>query len=251
MLGASDEGYKIGYEKGLEDATNKGNVVKISVLNHGSIGLVNWMGKDIDIERAARVSYGGHEAERTPDERRKLINYLMKNDHTSPFEACVLTFHIKAPIFVFRQWHRHRTWSYNEISARYKELPEEFYIPRIQDITTQSNDNKQMRTEEQNEAANRIQYIIMQRCKYSFEAYHEMLDLGCPRELARGVLPVNTYSEMYATVDLHNLFHFLKLRCHEHAQYEIRVYAEAILTILTEHLPMATEAFMRKLGRIT
>lgn len=224
--------------------------MKMNCLNYGSIELVNWMGKDIDIERSARVSYGGHAEIRTIDQTEKLINYLMKNGHTSPFESVVLTFHIKAPIFVFRQWHRHRTWSYNEISARYKELSDEYYVPEVEKITTQSTDNKQMRSEKQNQDALLIQHLIKAQCAGSFKLYKELLARECPRELARGILPVNTYSEMYATVDLHNLFHFLKLRLHEHAQYEIRVYAEAILTLITPQFPISTKAFLKTIGRL-
>jgi thymidylate synthase (FAD) len=163
--------------------------------------------------------------------------------NTSPFESVCFTFEVKAPIFVFRQWHRHRTWSYNEMSARYTELPDEFYVPEPCQITTQSKSNKQSRTDEQHPHALRIAGDIAVTCEAAFAVYKKMMDQGCPRELARGVLPLNTYSRMFATVNLHNLFHFLKLRLHEHAQYEIRVYAEAMLQLIEEYVPVSVSAF--------
>jgi len=207
----------------------------IEVLNHGSVRLVEHMGSDLSVTRSARVSYnadwrGGDDA--------KLIDYLIKNRHTSPFESVVFTFEVKAPIFVFRQWHRHRTWSFNEVSARYSELPEEYYIPEVSQITTQSASNKQMRTDEIHPEAEHIQDDISGMCRHAFNMYHKLLQSGCPRELARGVLPMNTFSRMFATVDLHNLLHFLKLRLHEHAQYEIRVYAQAMLELIEPIVPV-------------
>jgi thymidylate synthase (FAD) len=157
----------------------------------------------------------------------------------------VFTFEVKAPIFVLRQWHRHRTWSFNEISARYAELTEEFYVPELEQITTQSVDNKQMRTDEQNTGAAHIADEIELSNAAAFDSYRRMLDAGCPRELARTVLPVGTYSHMFATVDLHNLMHFLKLRLHEHSQYEIRVYAEAMLKLIEPIVPYSVAAFKK------
>ncbi len=223
----------------------------IKVLNHGMIRLIDHMGSDLSIVRNARVSY---DAEwRSGEDKgsdKKLIKYLYKNGHNTPFEAATITFEIKAPIFVFRQWHRHRTQSYNELSARYKELPEEFYIPELNQITTQSSDNKQMRTTKQNEYAEEIQRIITLQNEKSFSKYRHLLKLGCPRELARSVLPVGTYSHMFATMNLNNLFKFLSERLHEHAQYEIRVYAMAILDIVKVLYPIATEAFVDSLEAI-
>lgn len=217
---------------------------KLDVLDYGFVRLVDHMGSDLSIVRAARVSYDA--AWRAGDDEandRKLINYLYKNKHTSPFEAVTFTFEVKAPIFVFRQWHRHRTWSFNEVSARYTELPSEFYLPQLEQITTQHSSNKQMRTEEQNTHALEAQQIINNSCTKSFLDYKVLLALGVPRELARGVLSVNTYSHMFATVDLHNLLHFLCLRLHSHAQYEIRVYAEALLNLIQPLVPCAVAAF--------
>lgn len=221
---------------------------KIDVLDHGFVRLVDHMGDDLSVVRSARVSY---DAEwRTGEDAgkdEKLIRYLMRNKHTSPFEAVTFTFEVKAPIFVFRQWHRHRTWSFNEVSARYSELPGEFYIPELDQITTQSKDNKQMRTKERNTQDRYIQVNMLGCNRNAFATYKEMLKSGCPRELARSVLPVATYSHMFATVDLHNLFHFLRLRLHEHAQYEIRVYAEAILDLIKPIVPVSLSAFKETL----
>lgn len=234
---------------------------KVDVLNGGFVRLVsymqpaagndsqceNWDG-DLEVVRNARVSYNtdwrsGEDAGK--DE--KLIGYLYKNKHTSPFEAMVFTFEVKAPIFVFRQWHRHRTWSYNEISARYVQLDEGFYVPESKQITTQSATNKQMRTDDQHPEALFIQRMINDVAESSFKQYRELVRIGCPRELARSVLPVAAYSRMFATVDLHNLFHFLKLRLHSHAQYEIRVYAEAILQLIERIVPRSVAAFKETL----
>lgn len=201
-----------------------------------------WTG-DLEVVRNARVSYDADWRTGDDEKDAKLVNYLTKNRHTSPFEAMVFTFEIKAPIFVIRQWHRHRTWSYNEVSARYAELPEEFYVPAVEQITTQSASNKQMRTTEQHALADHYSFAMRQHCREAFEIYKAMLDDGVPRELARGVLPLNTYTRMFATVDLHNLFHFLSLRLHEHAQYEIRVYAEALLQLIEPICPVAVAAF--------
>lgn len=217
---------------------------EIKVLDHGLVRLVDHMGNDLSIVRAARVSYDADW--RTGEDEgkdEKLIAYLMKNHHTSPFEAVTFTFEVKAPLFVFRQWHRHRTWSYNEVSARYSELPEEFYVPELSDITHQSESNKQMRTSEQHDNALLMQSYMRKSMMDAFALYKELLAQGCPRELARGVLPTSTYSRMFATVDLHNLFHFLRLRLHEHAQKEIRVYAEAMLELVEPIVPYAVAAF--------
>jgi thymidylate synthase (FAD) len=218
--------------------------IAYNVLDHGLVRLVDSMGSDLSVVRSARVSYDAEwRAGEDAGKDAKLINYLLKNGHTSPFECVSFTFEVKAPIFVFRQWHRHRTWSFNEISARYAELPAEFYVPDLNQITSQSSSNKQMRTDEQHSDASIYQKLIEDTCAYAFVAYGCMIQNGVPRELARGVLPVNTYSHMFATVDLHNLFHFLKLRLHSHAQYEIRVYADAILKLIEPIVPEAVKAF--------
>lgn len=222
----------------------------INVLDHGHVRLVDHMGSDLSISRSARVS---HDAEGRPDDA-KLIRYLYKNRHNTPFESVTFTFDVKAPIFVFRQWHRHRTQSYNELSARYRELPEEFYVPKPHLLGVQNADNKQMRdvvsADEFLELPEIHQTVARSTCVHmrkaneaSFRAYQSMLIDGVPRELARSVLPVATYSHMFTTMNLHNLFHFLGLRLHEHAQYEIRVYAEAMLGLIEPIVPVAVGAF--------
>ena len=233
---------------------------KIKLLDHGFIRLIDSMGDDLSIVRNARVSY---DAEwRTGEDEgsdKRLINYLYNNGHNTPFESVTLTFEIKAPIFVLRQWHRHRTQSYNELSARYKELPEEFYIPEPHLVGKQNKDNKQMRdpmTEEDflklsivDQDKIGIMLMSMERQnEMSFEMYKALIADGMPRELARSVLPVGTYSHMFATMNLHNLFNFLRERLHIHAQYEIRVYAEAILELIKPIVPVAVEAFEKKLN---
>lgn len=216
----------------------------IKVLDHGLVRLIEHMGSDLSIVRNARVSYNA-EIRTGEDEGKdvKLLNYLVKNNHTSPFESCLFTFEVKAPIFVLRQWHRHRTWSFNEISARYAELPEEFYVPEMAQITGQSTSNKQMRTDEIHPLAEHMRQAIYSAGGGAFATYKELIAAGCPRELARSVLPVGTYSHMFATVDLHNLMHFLKLRLHSHSQYEIRVYAEAMLQLIEPLVPHTVAAF--------
>lgn len=224
----------------------------IKVLDHGLVRLVEYMGSDLSIVRNARVSYDADwRAGKDEGSDYRLINYLWRNEHTSPFEAVGFTFEVKAPIFVFRQWHRHRIgWSYNELSARYRELPEEFYVPKAEVVGVQSANNKQARDlmatdlEELNHAQVSADMIWMAATQ-SFKTYRELLKRGVPRELARSVLPVATYSHMFATCNLHSLFKFCKLRIHAHAQYEIRVYAEAMLKLAAAVCPVAVEAFKK------
>ena len=216
----------------------------MKVLDHGFVRLVDSMGDDTSIVRSARVSY---DAEwRAGDDKgsdRRLLRYLWNNGHTSPFEAVTATFEVKAPIFVARQWMRHRTQSYNEVSARYTELPEEIYVPALDQITTQSTDNKQMRTDQVHTEAQKIQNCIRETDQSQFDAYKVLLEMGCPRELARGVLPVNTYTHFFATANLNNWLKFLNERQHEHAQYEIRVYADAINELLKNIVPETMEIY--------
>lgn len=217
---------------------------KLQVLDHGYVGLVDHMGSDLSIVRNARVSYDAEwRAGKDKGSDERLINYLYKHGHNTPFESVTFTFDVKAPIFVIRQWHRHRTQSYNEISARYKELTGEFYVPDVEQITTQSEDNKQMRTDTQHKGAKNLQYIIAQNNKTQVSVYKDLIEMGCPREIARTVLPLGTYSHMFATMNLHNLFAFLRERLHPHAQYEIRVYAEAMLELIRPVVPVAVHAF--------
>lgn len=204
-----------------------------------------WTG-DLEVVRNARVSYNAEW--RTGEDKgkdAKLLDYLVRNHHTSPLEAMVFTFEVKAPIFVVRQWHRHRTWSYSEVSARYAELPEDYYVPDLEQITTQSEDNKQMRTGQEHADSMLLQARIDLSCKTSFGVYKDLLLSGTPRELARGVLPMNTYTHMFATVDLHNLMHFMTLRLHSHAQYEIQVYAQALMELVEPIAPECIKAFIQ------
>ncbi len=222
------------------------------VLDHGECRLVDHMGNDLSVVRSARVSYDAEwRAGIEGLKDNKLIHYLMKNRHTSPFEAVTFTFQVKAPIFVFRQWHRHRTWSYNEVSARYAELPEEYYIPAIHKVGTQSKSNKQMRVLVEAAGVTAADaafiYELQKHSEVGFAHYRKHIEAGVPRELARLFLGLNTYSKMFATVNLHNLFHFLRLRLHEHAQYEIRVYAEAMLSLIKPIVPVSAAAFWESL----
>lgn len=222
---------------------------RIDVLDHGFVRLIDSMGSDISVSRAARVSYdAAWRAGEDQGSDARLIRYLWKNHHTTPFEAVTFTFEVKAPIFVFRQWHRHRTWSFNELSARYRELPEEFYLPDPAMIGVQSASSKQARdvtgvSEEQR--LDRLVQIGLARnaMSESFKAYNALLAAGWPRELARSVLPVATYSHMFASVNLLNLLKFLTLRCDSHAQYEIRVYAEAMRELIRPIVPVCVSAW--------
>jgi thymidylate synthase (FAD) len=219
----------------------------ITCLDHGFVRLVDSMGGDLSIARAARVSYdAAWRAGEDHGSDARLIKYLWRNHHTSPFEAVTFTFEVKAPIFVFRQWHRHRTWSFNEVSARYTELPEEFYVPDPALIGVQSASNKQARDLNANYAPNvkrESANYIRESCEDAFRAYRNLIARGVPRELARSVLPVATYSHMFATVNLLNLFKFCTLRSHEHSQYEIRVYSDAMLELIRPIVPVAVDAY--------
>ncbi|MFA5468577.1 MAG: FAD-dependent thymidylate synthase [Sphaerochaetaceae bacterium] len=216
---------------------------EFKVLDKGFVRLVDYLGSDSRIVQAARVSYG--EGTKTYRQDKGLINYLMRNEHTSPFEQVNFTFHIKMPIFVARQWIRHRTAKVNEISGRYSILPDEVYLPAREHINLQSDDNKQGRSSEavDPELQDKVLKILEEDQKRSLETYHALLDLGIARELARINLPLSIYTQWYWQMDLHNLFHFLKLRLDEHAQWEIRVYAEVILSIIRNVCPLAVEAF--------
>lgn len=210
---------------------------KIQVLDHGFVRLVDAMGNDLSIVRSARVSYDA--AWRTGENEgsdKKLLKYLYNNNHSTPFEAVTFTFEVKAPIFVIRQWHRHRTWTYNELSGRYRELPEEFYVPDPENIGKQSVNNKQGR-DLSLERDMLIPSIIDHHSRACFESYRTLLSHDVPRELARMILPLNTYTHMFATVNLLNLLKFLDLRCDSHAQYEIRVYADALKELVKNVVP--------------
>ncbi len=213
------------------------------VLNKGFVRLVDYIGGDSRIVQAARVSYG--EGTKSYREDKGLINYLLRNDHTSPFEQVGFTFHIKMPIFIARQWVRHRTASLNEISGRYSIMKEDFYLPSEEDISFQSTDNRQGRSDSDVPAdmKKRFVSIMNEDQKSVYSSYRTLVDDGIARELARINLPLSLYTEMYWKMDLHNLFHFLRLRMGTHAQMEIRVYAEIIFDIISRVCPAACGAF--------
>lgn len=209
--------------------------------NQGFVELIDRMGNDMSVVRAARVSYAGDDdIGRAAELDQKLIRYLIKNKHTSPFEHVVFTFHIKAPIFVARQWMRHRTWSFNEISARYTKLDDDYYLPDV--WRRQSKKNKQVSTGEilDQDAANGA---YMKLVSDANATYDSLLRMKVSREMARMVLPVGVFTRFYATVDLHNLLHFLELRNHGHAQHEIQEYAQAIEQLIEPYVKWTLEAW--------
>lgn len=216
---------------------------EIKVLDHGFVRLVDYLGGDQRIVQAARVSYGA--GTKSVRQDRGLIHYLMKHEHTSPFEQVVLTFHAKMPIFVARQWVRHRTARLNEISGRYSIMRDEFYVPEADSLRVQSPDNKQARGEEALDpaAAERFRSQMRADQEALYAHYGEMLDSGMAREVARTNLPLSLYTEWYWQIDLHNLLRFLRLRMDSHAQYEIRLYAEAMARCARAVAPLAYEAF--------
>lgn len=217
--------------------------IEIPCLDKGFVRLIDVMGDDNSIVQAARVSYGAGTKRLSED--RGLIRYLLRHQHTTPFEMVEFKFHVKLPIFVARQWIRHRTANVNEYSGRYSEMKDEFYIPSPENIRPQSTMNKQGRSDETfpTDQAEAIADKFAASQDQMYDEYRELLDLGVAREIARINLPVSNYTEWYWKIDLHNLFHFLKLRIDPHAQYEIRVYGEAIAGIVKEIVPVAWEAF--------
>ena len=216
------------------------------VLDHGFIRVIDYMGDDSAICQAARVSYGKGTKSVSNDEG--LIRYLMRHWHSTPFEMCEIKLHVKLPVFVARQWIRHRTANVNEYSARYSILDREFYIPESDALAAQSTQNNQGRGEVlQGAEAARVLEILKSDSQRSYDHYEEMLSQdgqsGLARELARMNLPANIYTQWYWKVDLHNLFHFLRLRADSHAQMEIRVYADAIARVVADWVPFAYGAF--------
>jgi thymidylate synthase (FAD) len=216
------------------------------VLDHGFIRVIDYMGDDSAIVQAARVSYGAGTKHVQNDEG--LIRYLMRHWHSTPFEMCEIKLHVKLPVFVARQWIRHRTANVNEYSARYSILDREFYIPAPEHLAAQSTVNNQGRGEVlTGEEAARVLEILKSDANRAYDHYEAMLSQngqqGLARELARMNLPANIYTQWYWKVDLHNLFHFLRLRADPHAQYEIRVYAEAIAACVRDWVPLAYGAF--------
>jgi thymidylate synthase (FAD) len=216
---------------------------RIDVLDHGFVRLVDYLGGDARIVQAARVSYG--EGTKSLREDRALIDYLLRHAHTSPFEQVVLTFHIKMPIFVARQWLRHRTARLNELSGRYSVMADEFYLPEADQVRYQSTVQKQGRSEEvvPEGVRDAVREALARGQAEGYAAYQGLLADGVARELARVNLPLALYTEMYWQIDLHNLFHFLRLRIDAHAQYEIRRYAEALARCAQAVAPIAYGAF--------
>jgi thymidylate synthase (FAD) len=213
----------------------------INCLDKGFVRLVDWMGSDQRIVQSARVSYG--EGTKTVREDKGLIDYLMRHAHTSPFEQVNFTFHVKMPIFVARQIVRHRTAKINEISGRYSILKDEFYEPDVSRMVKQSKDNKQGSSEEVLEDAESFLQSFKDEQFEMYDNYTEYIQGGMAKEMARINLPLAIYTEWYITFDLHNLFHFLKLRMDNHAQYEVRVYANAKYNLIKDIVPFACEAF--------
>ena len=235
----------------------------VPLLDHGFLRVIDYMGDDGAIVQAARVSYG--RGTRRVSEDAGLIRYLMRHRHSTPFEMCEIKFHVKLPIFVARQWIRHRTANVNEYSARYSVLDREFYIPAPEQLAAQSTVNRQGRGDVlQGEEAAHVLALLRADAARCYDDYVGMLNeredggkvdaarQGLARELARMNLTLNTYTQWYWKTDLHNLFHFCALRADTHAQYEIRVYAEAILDIVQDWVPAACAAFRDyRLGAVT
>lgn len=215
---------------------------QIKILDHGFIQLVDVMGGDQDIVDAARLSVAGENV-KTVQNNEGLIRYLLRNRHTTPFEMVEFKFRCKMPIFVARQWVRHRTASLNEMSARYSELPAEFYVPECKDIQAQASKNKQGRDDGALEDSFDHRQRFRDEADEAFVQYQSRLGAGMAREIARNNLPLSTYTMWVWKIDLHNLMHFLSLRAHPHAQMEIRVYAEAMCEMVKERCPIAYRAF--------
>ncbi|MGB8182057.1 MAG: FAD-dependent thymidylate synthase, partial [Stellaceae bacterium] len=226
----------------------------IPVLDHGFVRVIDYMGDDAAVVQAARVSYGKGTKKVTED--RGLIHYLLRHRHTTPFEMCEIKYHVKLPIFVARQWIRHRTANVNEYSARYSILDNEFYVPAPEQLAAQSSTNRQGRGDVlPPDQAARVLDLLRRDAAEAYRGYVEMLNeddagkvidekrTGLARELARMNLSLNFYTQWYWKTDLHNLLNFLSLRADAHAQYEIRVYAEAMIATLEKWVPITAEAF--------
>lgn len=218
---------------------------EVRVLDLGFVQAIDYMGNDNDIVQAARVSYGP--STRKVHDDRGLLRYLMRHRHTTPFEMCEVKLRCKMPIFVARQWIRHRTANVNEMSLRYSEAPDEFYVPALEHVTLQSTTNKQGRDGETDvplELRERVRALIQARSEQCYADYQALAgELGIARELARTILPVSLYTQWIWKIDLHNLLHFLDLRLDPHAQVEIRVFAEAIADFVRAWVPLSWEAF--------
>ena len=227
----------------------------IPILDHGFIRVIDYMGNDTSIVQAARVSYGKGTKQVSTDSG--LIKYLMRHWHSTPFEMCEIKYHVKLPIFIARQWIRHRTANVNEYSARYSILDKEFYLPKKEHLAAQSKNNRQGRGEVlEGEQANKVLSLLKNDAERTYDNYETMLnerydgsvvdenEHGLARELARMNLTLNTYTQWYWKTDLLNLMNFLRLRADSHAQYEIRAYADAMLDTLKSWVPITYDAFL-------
>lgn len=216
---------------------------EFKVLDHGFVRLVDYLGGDDRIVQAARVSYG--KGTKTVRENKNLIRFLLRHEHMSPFEQVIFTFHVKMPIFVARQWVRHRTARMNEISGRYSVMENEFYLPDRKDVCYQSTSNRQGRSDEElpDELTERVLHLLKQSYEQVYSGYSALIDKNISREIARINLPLSLYTQMYWQIDLRNLLHFIKLRADIHAQKEIRLYADAMKEIVKKVTPVAWEAF--------
>src|SRR5437764_15139678 len=258
-----EQAAEIAAERGASRPTRRATVpaleeilyAALPVLDHGFVRVIDYMGDDGAIVQAARVSYG--RGTRRVSEDKGLINYLMRHRHTTPFEMCEIKYHVKLPIFVARQWIRHRTANVNEYSARYSILDNEFYIPAPEHLAAQAAANRQGRDQIiQAEAARRVLDLLRRDAETAYAGYSELLNEdrsgapidpeqpGLARELARINLSLNFYTQWYWKIDLYNLMHFLGLRADPHAQYEIRAYAEAMLGTMQRWVPSAHAAFL-------
>ncbi len=216
--------------------------MKHDVLDSGFVALLDLMGDDLAVVRSARVSFGG--GSKGEEKDRKLIRYLMKHGHETPFEHAVFQLHVKCPIFVARQWFRHRWSSFNEISGRYTSFDEgEFYVPDKKRVREKVNKQGSMVADIPSEEHVEFAEIIRAECRRSVDAYNRLLEQGTAKELARIILPQNMYTQFYWTVNARSLMNFLKLRCDIHAQYEIRLYALAIRSMFRERMPWTSDAF--------
>ena len=227
----------------------------IPILDHGFIRVIDYMGDDTSIVQAARVSYGKGTKKVSTDSG--LIKYLMRHWHSTPFEMCEIKYHVKLPIFIARQWIRHRTANVNEYSARYSILDKEFYLPAVENLAAQSQNNRQGRGDVlSGDQAKKVLDLLKKDAEQTYDNYETMLNerydgsvidkkqVGLARELARMNLTLNTYTQWYWKTDLLNLMNFLRLRADHHAQYEIRAYADAMLDTVKRWVPITYEAFM-------
>jgi thymidylate synthase (FAD) len=228
----------------MTDECNKEEKI-INVLDNGFVKLVDFMGGDLRAVNSARVTFGG--ASKGEEKDKMLLKYLIENAHHTPFEHCVFQFHIKCPIFVARQWMRHRICSYNEVSARYTEVKDEFYIPA--EFRVQDTNNKQGSLASKDLNNEELIKIYAESIEASYKAYKKLLEAGVAREMARGILPVAQYTQFYWTINARSLMNFVTLRADGHAQYEIRVYAQAIAEIFKAKMPWTYEAFESLRGK--